>query len=840
MVVTLANVFSCNHIHSTAANLAIIELARSQMVSSDCLASDVSSDGLQHSSDTSQFRYMVGIYLSMVDAVLAAIQEYSQTLDIAKTKEKCLSSLLRKCDKLNNPVLQEHLRVNSNIQFKLVALNSDHSEVPLTVGEVCKKLKFISLSVYDLPSLQSSGDISIGSMVFSETFLDSVIQVSGITDVSSDVLILTSCIPRHQMWSLNGHIKKTNPTPPKLPTNQWGEPLMTQGDIYIMGSWTALLPPEKVVLTAWNHGLTIQTSDYGSFSLYGSDMSSVSLYDGDSMSQVVLLLLEINLTSIMADHLPPHLCTEVNDKGISTIVLAFNPHTKAHTQLFGNVLPAWKEESQLPEVKRLSVLHSPFQQIHAYLQKQSETSSSSNISPLKKVAATMPHLHDFLQHLTTSCGLYGSVTKDVYHSLVGDFILKNETTEDKIVITIITGAPGSGKDVLANVIASYNTNIINWVIFKQSEECQVDTMNLHKAMTTATQKHSHFLLSKTTRLIIVAPGFCDTSEVLRAVNSHSDHSYRSLFVIGAVTVCIDPLNFYMEHKLILPMLTAQCAQGWVNNIVFTSQTTAPSELLNSLQALIRSINKDVALLKAEQGHVKRSTDLDLILSETAFSDVHMERARVLLKPYWREGYPHAWPCRPVMNDVLLNFTYPLEKHLTLINLRNLKKSFKSHPYSGNIYYINGLLAFTGSAQLFDLQFSPLNGKLILNNSNTSNNSGDNPAYSMTFTGVNLKEEDIKNFLNTCVKQRPEKKKLLTREDLTKQEIDKIHASHHLDDLPEGWYYNGSQFVSMDGERTLTHPNLDKFILDYLDKKNRDIDHFNNRIDSDSYITLWQQ
>ena len=47
---------------------------------------------------------------------------------------------------------------------------------------------------------------------------------------------------------------------------------------------------------------------------------------------------------------------------------------------------------------------------------------------------------------------------------------------------------------------------------------------------------------------------------------------------------------------------------------------------------MRSINSDVALLKAENGEVKRSTDLDLIMSETAFQEEAFVKARLLMKP----------------------------------------------------------------------------------------------------------------------------------------------------------------------------------------------------------------
>ncbi|CAL1528733.1 unnamed protein product [Lymnaea stagnalis] len=801
-----------------------------------------SGDGLQHSHDNTHLRYSIGLYLSIIRAVQEAIETYTQTSSVTQAKAKCMKTLKERCKLLDNKSLRDFINESSSAEFVLSAMNLDNSDEPLADGETSKKMKFISLTLYDIPSPDDTrgSSSSMGSMSFAETFLDSRISVAGSSEVSCDHIIMTSSIPRFQLWSMTGHTKKLLATPPSLSPDQWGEVLMTQGDICMMGTWTALLPPETVVLTVWEHGLSVQNTDYGSFTLHGSDISSVSLYDGDSMTQVALLILEVKLTDVMADHLPPHLYADVDNRGVSRILFAFSPHTKAHTQLYGNVLPAWKSDSQVPDVNRLNSLDYPIKEIHCYLQSGVNASSTATISPLKKVAACMPNLYEFLHHLTGSCGIQGPVTKDVFHSLVGtSSTQQNRGGDEKIIVTIITGAPGCDKENVAEVLTSYNKNVINWLEYKQTEECQVDTASLHQTMTNAVQTFDHWLLSKSTRLILVAPGFCDTTEVIRALSSHPDHKLRSVFVVGAVTLCIDPMNAYMENRMTFPMLTAHCAQGWVNNIVFTSQTTGPSELLNSLQTLVRSINSDVALLKAEKGIVKRSTDLDLIMSETAFQEPAMERSRVLLKPSWREGYPNAWPCHPEVRDVVLRFTHPLEKHLTLIKLRGLKKTFKRHPFEGNIYSVHGIIEFNGSPGVVELRYTPLNDKLILNDGVSAPSIGNGSTYYMSFAGISLKEQELKLLLNGCIKQKPERKRFLTREDLTPQQIDKIHASHHLDELPEGWYYNGSQFVSMDGERSFTHPNLDLFIQDYLKKKNKEIERYNQRTESESYINLWR-
>lgn len=47
------------------------------------------------------------------------------------------------------------------------------------------------------------------------------------------------------LLQMNGFFRNQKTTSPSLSSTQWGEKLMTHGDIYMTGTWTALLPPEK-------------------------------------------------------------------------------------------------------------------------------------------------------------------------------------------------------------------------------------------------------------------------------------------------------------------------------------------------------------------------------------------------------------------------------------------------------------------------------------------------------------------------------------------------------------------------------------------------------------------
>ena len=44
---------------------------------------------------------------------------------------------------------------------------------------------------------------------------------------------------------MSGHCKRHTVSPPSVDADQWGEMLMLQPDLLMMGTWPALLPAEK-------------------------------------------------------------------------------------------------------------------------------------------------------------------------------------------------------------------------------------------------------------------------------------------------------------------------------------------------------------------------------------------------------------------------------------------------------------------------------------------------------------------------------------------------------------------------------------------------------------------
>lgn len=78
-------------------------------------------------------------------------------------------------------------------------------------------------------------------------------------------------------------------------------------------------------------------------------------------------------------------------------------------------------------------------------------------------------------------------------------------------------------------------------------------------------KHSPLLLlyspSQSTNYSLFLSSYTDVIDVVQALQTHPDPNVKSSFTIGAITVCVEPLSCYMEHRYTLR--TTSGAQGVV-------------------------------------------------------------------------------------------------------------------------------------------------------------------------------------------------------------------------------------------------------------------------------------
>lgn len=220
-------------------------------------------------------------------------------------------------------------------------------------------------------------------------------------------------------------------------------------------------------------------------------------------------------------------------------------------------------------------------------------------------------------------------------------------------------------------------------------------------------------------------------------------------------------------------------------------------------------------------------------------------------PGWYEGKFDAGSVFPLMVQICVWFGRPLEKTRFVAKCKAIQSSIKPSPFSGNIYHILGKVKFSDSERTMEVCHNTLANSLSImpvlegptpppNSRGTPQDSSGQQECYLVFIGCSLKEESVKDWLRQSAKQKPQRKALKTRGMLTQQEIRNIHVKRHLDPLPAGYFYNGTQFVNFFGDKTDFHPLMDQFMNDYVEEANREIEKYNRELEQQEYHDLFEQ
>ncbi|KAB0382604.1 hypothetical protein FD755_004521 [Muntiacus reevesi] len=583
----------------------------------------------------------------------------------------------------------------------------------------------------------------------------------------------------------------------------------------------------------------------------------------DSTSIVAALL--IDFKSSLLPHLPVHFHGSSN-----SLMIALFPKSKIYQTFYSEVFSPWQQQTnsglslKVIQEDGLSVeqkrLHSRAQKLFIVL----SHSAGEKQSPLKLLSAKLPELNGFLQHFAVSSISQEPVVRTHLPILLQQAEISpiHRVENDKVIISIVTGLPGCHASELCAFLVTLHKEYGRWMVYRQvmdSSEC-FHAAHFQRYLSSALEAQQNrsvrqsAYIRKTTRLLVVLQGYTDVIDVVQALQTHPDSNVKSSFTIGAITVCVEPLSCYMEHRFLFPKFLDQCSQGLVSNVVFTSHTMEQRHpLLVQLQSLIRAANPSAAFILAENGIVTRNEDIELILSENSFSSPQMLRSRYLMYPGWYEGKFDAGSVFPLMVQICVWFGRPLEKTRFVAKCKAIQSSIKPSPFSGNIYHILGKVKFSDSERMMEVCHNTLANSLSImpvlegptpppdSNSRTSpqSSSGQQECY-LVFIGCSLKEESVKDWLRQSAKQKPQRKALKTRGMLTQQEIRNIHVKRHLDPLPAGYFYNGTQFVNFFGDKTDFHPLMDQFMNDYVEEANREIEKYNRELEQQEYHDLFEQ
>ncbi|XP_040275265.1 uncharacterized protein C20orf194 homolog [Bufo bufo] len=811
-----------------------------------------------------QITLLSQIYAAVVEAVLTGIASYAKCSSFTKAKEAAEHNLWMLLDSFN--LVQMKAALRSKVSFQIEAVNSLGRSVPLDHEDSADLIKTASMTIYDIPDLQG-GRGNLGSIVFSESFLKSEILVrdkDGALTSDCNYIILTAAVPRFMSWLVEENEVKLSEkalNTVKEEESYLGS-FLSGGDGAFMCSSSQHIAPEEGKLYFFSDGVLFVHPNHGSVAISRRHMTAEKFYDGDSSSTTAILL--IDYKSSLLPHLPLHFITPGN-----FLTFALFPKSKSYRGFYSQVLKKWQGQTESSGITLQLIqehqLSNEQRRIYLNMQSLYETlsfSSTERWSHRAVIPANLPGLESFLLHLAVSSVSREPVPRSHLPALLqhSETIAGSQAQNDKVAINIIVGLPGSHCNELCDFLVSFQKEYGRWMVYRQptdgteefsKAQFQRFLSSILEAQRNRSARQAVYSRKKM-RVLAALEGYADVIDVVQAVQTHVDPLVKSSFVIGTVSTCVDPLSCIMEHRFSFPKFLEQCSQGIVSNIVFTSLTSEQRHPSLALaQKLLRTVNPGAAFILAEKGVITRNEDIELVLSESGFSSPPMLRTRHLMYPGWYEGKFSAGPVSPKVDRICLWFSRPLEKARFMTRCKTIKSSIKSFPFTGNIYHIMGRVKFSDSEQMVEVCHNTVTNSLSLIPSVEGPTPPPDPRHELrdnvlhqqcvlVFTGCTLQEDDLKDWLRQCAKQKPQKKALRTRRSLSVQEMRNIHARRHLDPLPEGYFYNGTQFVNFLGEKMDCHPLMDQFIYDYVIEANNEIEKYNGELEQQEYYDVFGQ
>uniref|UniRef100_A0AAY5KLS7 Uncharacterized protein n=1 Tax=Esox lucius TaxID=8010 RepID=A0AAY5KLS7_ESOLU len=662
------------------------------------------------------------IYAAAIQSVLAGIKCYSNTSSVTKAKDVAEHTFQLTLASFH--LAQYKTALRSKSVFNIQAVNNEGRIVPLSKDESRFLVKTASMSVYDIPDLLW-GEGDLGSVVFSESFLESSINIQQKVDQLIKSTLDSLCL-------------------------------------YLQGK-----------MSFFSAGILFLHPQYGSITLPTSLISKINIVSSylyfslsqDSNNLVAALFVEYE--AALLPHLPFPLHSD--DR---CLVFSLQPGSESHRAFYSQVLPVWQ-------------------------------GSDSGLS------LQLMDREQFLQHFALS-----SVGQEpIRNDHLGALFPTPDISNPLVVITILSGLPGSHRDRLADFLVQLNREGGRWVVYQSGPGSPLfSASHLQRYLSCFLEKQRS--PGGKPRLLLLTPGCTDVLDVVQAVLSHPDQVVQSCFTIGAVTACVDPLSSYMEHRLVFPKLMEQCSQGIVSTVVFTGPTAERNNpVFQNIQQLIRSANPNAAFVHAERGAVTRNEDVTMILSENSFSEAQMLRARYLLYPGWCQGRFCTGSGSISLTQQSVVFSRPLERALFLTRCKGI-----------NITPVTEILHVPAvdSEKMMEVSYSAVSGNLTV-----SQQQGDPPQGDQEASGCFLLFHVMSSHtaypsgfavcLTVCVC---------------------VQVKRHLDPLPPGFFYNGHQYVSFFGEKKNFHPHMEQFIEEYVEEGNRQIDLFNHQLEQQNYQDLF--
>uniref|UniRef100_A0A8B9L221 Si:ch211-194c3.5 n=1 Tax=Astyanax mexicanus TaxID=7994 RepID=A0A8B9L221_ASTMX len=237
--------------------------------------------------------FLSQIYSATIQAVLAGIKCFAINSSSSKVDERS-RFLIKTVSSVDVLLILKRTFSNSVLNLA-VFLRKLSSMMLMSVGAF-HYLPQASMVVYDIPDLQWGGS-NLGSVVFSESFLESSIYIQNRGEKNGTCL---------------------------------GVPLTTKDSAHVYSN-SLLSTPEEGKLVFFSEGLLFVHARYGTITLSKNHINTIKVYNGDSISATAVLFIEYE--SSLLPHLPFPL-----HSADRCLAITLMPRTKGYKSFYSQVV----------------------------------------------------------------------------------------------------------------------------------------------------------------------------------------------------------------------------------------------------------------------------------------------------------------------------------------------------------------------------------------------------------------------------------------------------------------------------------------------------------------------
>ena len=743
--------------------------------------------------DSSDLVLLSSIYDAMAATTQRTIQRFLTTQNSSKLLQYFTKKFTEKLSTYKYPQLVNFKASSVKIEVSLEAFDVKGNKVS---SNSKSSMKVFGATVSNIASLQNT-KVVYKPLVFQDTFFESHIIVKN-DDVSADdseLLIVTDVIPTYVQWNHFGE-QNADSVPCSLLCN----------DVNTYEAMFRLEDNTINITSPYSTLLQIRINDLKEIRVKKTGSIAVALY-----------------LEHASNCLPPFL---------KRFCLVFWQRGKGVRFTNDSLLPLFREYN-IPESAENLPPDFLLRYENIVTVKTSDVGNLGTSDEGRMIESSYPTYPAFAPHMMLS-----SLGNFTYNQLDVNPAMKSETAEPFIFITLLVGIPGSNQEKICSIVTEGTKEDHHFIVLRQplgSEEL-FSAHNMQKALQMLSKRGRDPI-----RVIVIVSAYVEVPEVVTAIVHHPDKFTRQSCHVASVSTCIDLRNLFISNRTCFPKIIEQCSEGWVNNIIVTGCSPSKQKGKDERISFLKTLNHSCSIIEVVGNNYIDKDSLVEICAVDAFAESTLPISRHFTAPGWYSlQYKPNPPFIPI-TYLTVSFGADLCKARFMSHLKSLHQK-EGRVYvdrlmmSGSVFYVGGRAKFTEDNNLYTLECTPRSETISLNTFNKPLPPGSKNCF--IFTGYKITEEQVKQWLQGCAPKPPVKKEKYTKFSLSSKEKEMLKLEAAREKLPEGWFYNGSHYVSMMEGKKMEHPLFDDIVERFLNKRNEEIELFNHKIDNTKVSSLF--